>query len=146
MLIFVSQLLIMNENIKQQIRESFQSMIPVAKNITNDFYNKLFADNPELKKLFHGNMEDQKEKFIHMISMSVQGLDNEDELVQNLKFLGRKHVNYGVKDNQYDKVKNALLWSIEKNCDGKINSEHLEAWREFYDYLASIMLEGKENG
>lgn len=145
MIILALLIIKMNETTKELIRETFQFMIPVAKEITNDFYEYLFTNNPELKKLFHGNMDEQKEKFIHMISISVEGLEAQDELITNLRFLGKKHLTYGVKDNHYDLVKVALIWSIEKNCIRNIKGKHLDAWKEFYDYMASYMKEGEKN-
>jgi len=53
--------------------------------------------------------------------------------------LGRKHVGYGVKDEHYDKVGAALLFTLEKGLGDDWNDELKGAWTETYTLVAGVM-------
>ena len=130
----------MKERSKEYIRSSFKDMAPNMKTIVKGFYERLFEIKPAFKDMFKTEMDKQTEKFIHMIGLGVRGLDNEAELVPALSFLGRNHRTYGVKDEDYPVVKEALLYSMRKNLSDKYDEEFEKCWGEFYDYLAGVMM------
>lgn len=135
----------MKERSKEIIRSGFKQMAPDFKAIIIKFYERLFEVNPEYRKFFKNDMDAQADKFIHMLGLGVRGLDNEAELAPALKFLGRNHKVYGVKEEDYPAVRDALLYSIKDHLGDGFTEEMEQSWKDFYDYIAGIMLEGAKN-
>ena len=53
--------------------------------------------------------------------------------------LGRRHVGYGVKAEDYNVVGQALLWTLEKGLKHAFTSEVRDAWLVAYGWLAFTM-------
>jgi hemoglobin-like flavoprotein len=69
----------------------------------------------------------------------VKGLDRLEQLVPVVQDLGRRHARYGVKDEHYDTVGAALLWTLEKGLGAAFTPELKEAWATVYGILATTM-------
>jgi hemoglobin-like flavoprotein len=112
--------------------------------IGNVFYTKLFFDNPKLEKMFPGNMELQYLKLIDMLSIIVSRLDTDNQVIEDMKALARRHVGYGVRTEHYQYVRAALLWTIEKGLGNDWNEKIKEAWTVCYDMISGIMIEASK--
>ena len=60
-------------------------------------------------------------------------------LVSTLEALARRHVAYNVRDEYYDKVGAALLWTLERELDAAFTAEARDAWAALYGAVAQIM-------
>ena len=95
------------------VRESWRQFQPWAGASGFHFYEQLFALDPALERLFADTeIEQQEGKLLAMLGEIVRALDHPVELVPELAGLGRRHVQYGVSDGDYDSVGSALLWSL----------------------------------
>jgi hemoglobin-like flavoprotein len=103
------------------------------------FYGRLFSLDPALKPLFKGNLQAQGRKLMSMISTAVNGLTRLDTLVPAVQDLGRRHVKYGVKDQHYDTVAVALVWTLDQGLGEAFTPEVEEAWVAAYGVLAKTM-------
>jgi hemoglobin-like flavoprotein len=103
------------------------------------FYTRLFEQSPHLKHLFKENMREQERKLMSMIALAVSKLNNLDEVLNDVKALGTRHKGYGVKEDMYNDVAGALLWTLEKGLGDQWNDEVKEAWTSLYVTLAGIM-------
>ena len=108
--------------------------------VGDTFYSKLFADNPSLRKMFPKYMNEQYAKLIDMLSTIVARLDHLDDLTNEITAMARRHIQYGVKPDQYRLVGNALLWTLEQGLGGDWNDEVKEAWSLCYNTLANTMI------
>jgi hemoglobin-like flavoprotein len=72
----------------------------------------------------------------------VRGLDDLDALVPVVRDLGARHHGYGVRDEHYDTVATALLWTLEQGLGEAFTPETREAWVEVYGILAATMKSG----
>jgi hemoglobin-like flavoprotein len=124
---------------KMLVQSSFEMVAPISDQAAELFYGKLFSLDPELQKLFKSDMKEQGAKLMRMIGMAVNGLDRLDELVPVVEDLGRRHVDYGVKDGDYDTVGAALIWTLEQGLGEKFTPEVREAWTVVYTILADTM-------
>ncbi len=124
---------------KTLVQESFKCVLPIADTAAKLFYQKLFELDPELKPLFKGNMEEQGKKLMKMIATAVNGLDRLDEIVPAVQDLGVRHVAYGIKDEDYDTVGEALLWTLQQGLDDMFTPEVKEAWIAVYGILSDTM-------
>ncbi|MDA0306243.1 MAG: chemotaxis protein CheW [Proteobacteria bacterium] len=121
------------------VQETFKKVEPNAAGIAEMFYARLFETRPDLKDLFKGDMQEQGEHLMAMIKTAVEGLNDLEAIVPALEDLGRRHVDYGVKDEDYDSVGEALLWTLEKGFGDEFTAEVKSAWTKVYTLLASVM-------
>lgn len=121
------------------IRESWDKVFPIADTAAELFYGKLFELNPELKKLFPEEMQEQGRKLMTMINTAVNSLDNIEAVVPALQESDRRHVDYGVKDEDYDTVAEALIWTLGQGLGDDFTDDVKEAWVVVYTVLATTM-------
>ena len=104
------------------------------------FYDKLFADNPGLKRMFHTSIEEQSQKLIDMLSSIVLHLDSLEKMQDEIDALADRHVSYGVKQEHYETVGKALLWTLKQGLGADWNNETEEAWKKCYYTLVDAMM------
>ena len=121
------------------VQASFAKVAPIAAAAAEMFYKRLFELDPTLSKLFRGDMTEQGAKLMAMIGAAVRGLDRLDTLVPVVQKLGVRHTAYGVRDQDYDTVGAALLWTLEKGLGTEFTHEVRGAWTEVYGLLAQTM-------
>ena len=121
------------------IKESWAKVLPISDKAAELFYGKLFELDPDIKPLFKGDMEEQGKKLMKMINTAVNGLDRLDEIVPAVQQLGARHVAYGVKDEHYDTVGSALLWTLGAGLGDAFTEDTKEAWAAVYGLLADTM-------
>ena len=123
------------------VRDSFSKVAPISEQAAELFYGKLFELDPKLESLFSGDMKEQGRKLMKMIAMAVNSLENLDQLVPLVQALGERHVGYGVKDEDYETVGAALIWTLEQGLGDDFTDEVHSAWAETYFLLSSVMKE-----
>jgi hemoglobin-like flavoprotein len=104
--------------------------------VARTFYNRLFEIDPSLRRLFKEDMTDQERKLMQTLSVAVGSLNHLEQIVPIVQELGKRHVNYGVKKEDYAKVGEALLWTLEKELGELFTPDVKEAWTEVYTLLA----------
>ncbi len=129
----------MNDNQIKLVQESFAKVAPIADQAASLFYTKLFEMDPSVKPMFKGDMTEQGQKLMKMIGMAVNSLGRLEEIVPAVQKLGERHVDYGVKDEHYDTVGGALLWTLEQGLGDDFTPECKAAWTETYTVLATTM-------
>ena len=121
------------------VQQSWAKVSPLGAKATELFYTRMFEQYPELRSMFPDNMENQQKLLFNMINMAVNGLTRLDDIVPGVQKLGQRHVGYGVKDEDYDKVGASLLWTLEQALGEDWNSELAQAWTDCYGLLATTM-------
>ncbi|PCJ59332.1 MAG: hemin receptor [Rhodospirillaceae bacterium] len=121
------------------VQSTFQKVVPIAEDAAAMFYARLFELNPKLKALFKGEMVGQGKKLMAMLATAVNGLDKLDEIVPAVRNLGVRHIDYGVKAQDYDTVGEALLWTLGQGLGDAFTPEVKSAWTEAYVLLATTM-------
>jgi hemoglobin-like flavoprotein len=105
------------------------------------FYERLFADHPDLRPLFKHDMRLQGVKLMTMLAMVVYHLHEPGQVLPAIRDLGVRHVGYGVKDADYDTLREALLWTLEQALGEEFTAAARDAWIVCYDELAGAMKE-----
>lgn len=131
---------------KALVRDSWAKVLPIQETAAELFYGRLFEVYPEVKPYFKGDMKEQGKKLMAMLDTAVSGLDNLEALIEPLKSSGKDHASYGVKAEDYDKVADAFLWTLDKGLGEAFTPEVKEAWTVTYTTVASVMIEGAEYG
>lgn len=129
----------MNDHQIAVVRSTWAQVTPIADTAAALFYGRLFAEAPEVRALFRGDMEEQGRKLMTMIGVAVGSLDRLDRVVPAIQGLGRRHSGYGVQPEHYAIVGAALLWTLEQGLGEAFTDEAREAWTEAYGILATTM-------
>ncbi len=127
---------------KQLVQATFAKVAPIADDAAAMFYARLFELDPSLRPMFKGDMREQGRKLMQMIGVAVNGLDRLDALVPAVQQLGTRHAGYGVRDEHYDTVATALVWTLERGLGPAFTEDVKEAWVTVYGILASTMKQG----
>ena len=123
------------------VQDSYEKIVPIADDAATLLYNKLFEIAPEVKPLFKSDIKEQGKKLMTMIGTAVRSLSNLEKIVPAVQKLGRSHVDYGVKEEHYGIVAEALLWTLEQGLGEAWNEELKDAWTQAYTILATTMQE-----
>ena len=123
------------------VKKSWIDVGKIKPEILGDvFYTKLFYDNPELRRMFPQEMEDQNKKLIGMLNIIIERLENLDELKDEIIGMAKRHVDYGVKPEHYNMVGTALLWTLQKALGKDWTEELRTAWINCYVALSGTMI------
>lgn len=126
------------------VQSSFKKVAPIADAAADIFYDRLFEIAPDVRGLFPEVMTDQKKKLMQMIAVAVNGLKDLDAIVPAVQDLGARHKGYDVKEEHYDVVGAALLYTLGKGLGDAFTPEVEAAWTETYGLLASVMIEAQK--
>ena len=121
------------------VKSSWAQVAPIADTAAQLFYGRLFELDPSLQPLFKGDMTEQGRKLMRMVGTAVNGLDRLEQIVPAVKDLGVRHVAYGVRDEHYDTVGSALLWTLDQGLGEAYTEEVETAWATAYGLLADTM-------
>jgi len=121
------------------VQSSFKKVEPIAEQAGDIFYNRLFEIAPEVRPMFPDEMSNQKSKLMSMLGTAVNNLHQVDVIIPAVQDLGRKHVDYGVKDEHYQPVGEALIFTLEKGLGDDFTPEVKDAWLTTYTTLQAVM-------
>ena len=125
------------------LRESFESLRPHGAAMVARFYSILFTRYPEIKSMFgKTNMEEQRKKFFDTLDELIHHLEEPDKTMADLLVLGNHHLDYGVKNEQYPIVCDALVEAMKESAGSTWSPEIDKAWRDAYTTVADIMKKG----
>jgi len=126
---------------KQLVKTSFALVEEKADVAADLFYQRLFDAAPELRSLFSDDLTDQKKKLMGALKVLVNTLEHPDKLIPILEDMGRKHKTYGVVEDHFVPVADALVWTLEEGLGSAFTEEVRQAWTALYSAVASIMIE-----
>jgi hemoglobin-like flavoprotein len=121
------------------VKSTWQQVLPIQDTAAQLFYNKLFELDPALRIMFKGNMTEQGRKLMTMITMVVNSLGRLEQIIGAVEDMGRRHVDYGVRDHHYDTVGAALIWTLSQGLGSAFTAEVKDAWTGAYTILATTM-------
>lgn len=130
---------------RELMQASFAKVEVIADDADKLFYQRLFELDPEIKPLFKGvKMAEQRTKLMQTLAVAVNGLDRLDEIASAIESLGVRHVEYGVTEDHYATVGEALLWALEQGLGPDFTPEVSAAWASVYGLLSSVMIAAAE--
>lgn len=122
------------------IQESFAKVVPISEQAAALFYGRLFEIAPAVEPLFRGDMKEQGRKLMATLGIVVNGLSNLDAVLPAASALAKRHVDYGVKPDDYAPVGAALLWTLEKGLGDQWTPDLAAAWSAAYAVLSDFMI------
>ena len=124
------------------VQASWDKVKPISEQAAQLFYGRLFELDPSLKPLFKtSDMKEQGRKLMATLNLAVMSLTKLDTILGAVQELGRKHVQYGVPDESYATVGEALLWTLEQGLGDGFTEEVKAAWTETYVTISTVMIE-----
>jgi hemoglobin-like flavoprotein len=127
------------EKQKHLVQDSFTKVEPIADQAAAIFYAQLFVYDPALKPLFKRDLKEQGKMLMSALKLAVKSLDDLGALVPVLEKMAVKHVEYGVKVDDYTPVGNALIHTLKTGLGDAFTPELKQAWIEVYRTIADVM-------
>lgn len=128
------------------VQASFEQVRPILEPAALMFYERLFELDPSLRSLFRSSREAQAQKLAQALTVVVKGLEHPAQLRGAIEALGRRHAGYGVRDEHYTTVGEALIWTLEQGLGAAFTPEVRAAWVDAYGWLAFVMREAAAAG
>lgn len=126
------------------LRSSFELVLARSPNLTTRFYEILFEKYPQVKPLF-GKRRAQEQQATMLASALVAVVDHLEDapwLTEQLGALGAKHVEYGVTDDMYPFVGDALLSTLAEVAGADWSDELHTQWAAAYGAIVDLALKG----
>jgi hemoglobin-like flavoprotein len=139
------------------VRNSFSKIEPIASQVGQAFYDKLFNTAPETRKLFREDMTFQHAKFMSvvnelvslhlrsLISLPVTLLNSSEAAMPTIYNLGKRHIEFGVTPAHFGLMRSALIETLADLLGDEFTPAMREAWEAAFDVMASVMKKGLEN-
>ncbi|HXK20362.1 MAG TPA: globin domain-containing protein [Polyangiaceae bacterium] len=132
----------MSLNVKL-LRDSFDVVVERSPHLTHRFYEILFERYPQTQHMFPAGRRSRQEGMLTEALVAVlDHLEDAPWLTGTLHALGAKHVDYGVTDEMYGWVGDALLRTLAETCANDWTPELEAAWAAAFGAIASLMQEG----
>lgn len=140
---------------KEAIAATWRLVEPIGETAADLFYRRLFELEPGYRPLFKSDLGAQKRKLMAMLAFIVKSLswvdsawreevNPESDLFLVVLALGRRHRElYGIPDEAYATVREALLWALDYGLGEAFTPEAKTAWKRVYDLVAMTMKLGK---
>jgi hemoglobin-like flavoprotein len=124
------------------IRSTWARVEPISETAAGLFYDRLFELDPVIKRLFaRTDMAAQRRILMQTFAVIISSLDEFHTLEPVIRALGQIHAGYGVREEHYDTVAAALLWTLDRGLGDAFDDEAADAWATAYDAIASLMIE-----
>jgi hemoglobin-like flavoprotein len=105
------------------------------------FYERLFADHPQVRALFHRNTPGAMNKmFAQKLTALIDHVDDPEWLGRELPRLAANHAAYGVTAEMFPWVGDALITTLRDACADAWSDEAERSWREAYASLMAAIL------
>jgi hemoglobin-like flavoprotein len=124
------------------LRASFDIVIDRRPDLTLRFYEILFAKYPQLQRLFSRDRGVQSKMLAEALAAVLDHLEDAPWLTKTLGALGAKHVGYGVTNEMYDQVGDALLATLAEVAADDWTAEVARQWTMAFGAIASMMQAG----
>ncbi len=124
------------------VTQSVVALRPRMGDVADDFYARLFARQPELRKMFAEDLALQRRKFADELEMVMRAIPDFGAFVERARSLGARHSSYGVRVSHYSQVRAVLFESVAAALGDRWNDELAAAWHSAYDMITEMMLLG----
>jgi len=127
------------------VKATVPAVAPRAREIVDDFYPRMFANNPETKAFFNpaNQFEEpnrQRMALTNAVLAYASNIDQVDKLADAVAIITHKHAGLGVQAEHYPIVHKNLLASIAHVMGDAVTPEIGEGWSEAVLALAKILI------
>ena len=129
----------MNKHQLELVQISWQKVTPNSDEFVQLFYSKLFEIDPKLQALFKRSMGMQGRKIMSMFSSAIEYMGQTEKVLPPLIAAGKRHIQYGVVDKDYESVRQALMQTMSEKLGDEFDSDTRLAWELAYNSIQDIM-------
>jgi len=123
----------------QLVQSSFKLIEQDLESAAMMFYDRMFQLDPSLRHMFRNTREEQAQKLSRVLRIVVNALSRIEQILPTVEELGRKHANYGVRQEHYASGGAALLWTLKAGLEDRFTPDVRDAWTSAYLFLSSTM-------
>lgn len=124
------------------IEDSFAALSANGDKLAQNFYQRLFADYPELMPLFDGiSITGQQKKLLASLVLLVQHQSKPELLNDYLSGLGARHTHYGASRQDFEKFTTTLLLVMQDMLGKLWTPEVAMAWGNTLNKVTKLMLD-----
>ncbi|NRB02271.1 MAG: hemin receptor [Rhodobacteraceae bacterium] len=123
-----------------RIRQSWSLAMANPTQTSTLFYSNLFRIDETAKPLFVGDLALQGRKLMETLGFIVDHLEEPETLLPAAEDLAKAHVSYGVTQDQYAGVGQALILTLQQLLGVNFTPEDEQAWGRVYTSLADHMI------
>lgn len=125
------------------LRESFALVVERAPDVTRRFYAVFFERYPQVVSMFGGSASERQQKMLTQALVAViEHLEDPTWLPTTLRAMGAKHLDYGVREEQYAWVAECLLATLEEVLGAEWTPRVAKAWSDALGAIAGAMIAG----
>ena len=132
----------MNRESIARVQRSHAALSARAVDLPSRFYERLFAADPVVRRLFPDDLTRLRKHFDAALALIVRNLDDVDVLAASLRDLGVQHVHWGAQPRHYFTVQEALVTALKELSGDDWSAPLDQDWRDAIGTIASFMLEG----
>ena len=125
----------------QLIQSSGAAVKDLGVQVAEHFYNYMFTHFPEVRKMFPGDMTEQRIRLFNSVILIATTIDNLEVLVPYLKELGISHIKYDTRPEHYPIVGKSLLNTLKHFLGAAWTQEMAESWIEAYNLAYTVCIE-----
>ena len=122
------------------VQDSFALIVPRLAEASAIFYQRLFALAPETRAMFKGDLAEQGRKLMQVLATIVRNLTDLGPLLDSVDYLAQRHVGYGVRDEHYALVGEALMETLQECLADSFTKRTERAWGYAYTILSGRMI------
>lgn len=104
------------------------------------FYDKLFEIEPETRRLFKGDMVEQRRQLMAALGYIITNLQLPNVILPSIKKLAVSHAAYGVVPRHYASVGIAMNWTLQTMFRHRFTQDAQNAWAVAYGHISTIMI------
>lgn len=117
------------------VRSSFRKLGLISEVLAAIFYERLLEALPPIRGHFKTGALLQYRMLIYGLGQVIKYLDNPKKLSEVLDYLRSKHDGFELTKSDYEKAKEALLFTLKKGFGPSYSGKLENAWRRFADQL-----------
>lgn len=123
----------------QHIQANWKTVAADGETFVERFYTHMFEIDPDLQSLFKRSMEMQGRKVMSMLSSAVEHMGQPEKVLPALIAAGHRHIQYGVKQRDYETVRQAFIHALADTLGDDFDEETKQLWNQAYSNIQDIM-------
>jgi len=129
------------------VQRSWTQLLPISDLVAALFYERLFELDPSLRRLCQGDLGAHKKDLVQMLAVVVGELNNPGNLIPTLQALGARHAGAVPEPSpSYERVGEALLWTLREGLRGAFTKDVEEAWTQVCTLVSAVMRQAATSG
>ena len=124
------------------LRSSFEIVAERQPDLALEFYENLFSRHPDAESLFRRDRESQAKMLTEALVAVLDHLEDAPWLQSTLGQMGVDHLGYGVTEEMYGWVREAMLVTLEEIAGADWTSQLRDVWSEALTAVSGLMVAG----